>query len=398
MPKKSDLTSKEVEKLAKKQGTHRVSKNLYMQVTGDSITWLYRYMLHGKAYAEGLGSKYVISLSKAREISCEKEKLVKSGINPLLEKRKERAQGTKKTLTFKCVSEEYMAKKEVIWKNAVHKKQWKSTFETYVYCFIGKKDISEVNSTDIYNILDPIWQQKPETARRIKGRIDNVMSFAIAREYRSNPNPVNWKDNLKYSLGIQAKAKGHFPSLHWKKVSDFMKILQKYEGMGARALEFAILTGLRTEAVRSAQWCEVDFENRVWKVPHERMKKKTEDFDVPLSSTAIKLLVSIKNTFGEKTRFIFPGKDMSKQISNATMLQTLKRINYPENITPHGFRATVRTWGSEETTYSIEVLENVLAHKPKNKLDEAYQRGDLYRKRAKFMQDWSDYLEKDIEN
>ena len=394
------LTQLQVDKL-KAEGIYSDGAGLSLKVTKyGSKSWVYRYMLAGKAHWMGLGSYPDVSLADAREKAAELRKLTRQNIDPLAEKRKEvsivRA-AIAKFIDFDKAAEQYIDAQKSGWKNAKHAEQWTNTLKTYASPVIGNIDVSLIETAHIMRILekDNFWNEKTETAHRVRGRIESILDWATVRKYRTGENPARWKGHLDKLLPARTKVKKieHHAALPWQEIGAFMVELRNQQGIAARAVELAILTACRSGEVRGAAWDEFDLEAGVWIIPGERMKAKKEH-RIPLSSKAIELLRKQQAEFPGV--IVFPGmkvKDGKQtQLSDMSLTAVLRRMEQNE-ITVHGFRSTFRDWAAESTAYPGEMVEMALAHTIGNKVEAAYRRGDLFEKRRRLMQDWCDYCD-----
>lgn len=387
------------------------SPGLYLRVVGDSTTWVLFYVKGTRKNGEGITvarrvstalydrrSSYPgVSLEEARERAAEILKGLRQGVDPVAQRRADKA----RDVTFKQCAEAFIEAKRAGWKNAKHAAQWENTLKTYAYPIIGSLRVADVDDTLVLQVLkqicegesEPFWYTKTETASRLRGRIESVLDWAKASKYRDGDNPAAWHGNLEYKLPAKAqiaKVKNH-DSLPYAEVGSFMAELRKREGTGARALEFAILTVARFSEVAGATWSEISEDRTEWRIPGERMKKD-KDHQVPLSDDAVKLLRSLPRVEvkdGEPD-YLFPGSKRGKAMSNGTLTAVLDRMGH-EGLTQHGFRSTFREWAGEQTSHPREVIEHALAHKLKDKAEAAYQRGTLWPKRIRLMADWSRY-------
>jgi integrase len=363
-----------------------------------SASWVLRIYVAGKRRNLGLGPYPEVSLAEARsKAKCLKLK-VSAGIDPRIEKIAHRStirnsQATAKT--FKDCAETYIYLHNSDYKNAKHAKQWRSTIETYAYPVIGNLLVSEITLNDILEILRPIWITKTETAKRLQGRIEKVFNYAITSGYRSKDNPARWQGYLSVQLPAPGGIKQvvHHASLPYKMLGVFMQELQKRSGMAARALEFLILTGVRSGSVRRAKWDEIDFIAREWKIPSDHTKTRQGEHRVPLTDQMVTLLKSLKNTVG--VAYIFPSPSGS-MLSDMALTQVMRKMRasgaLPVDAVPHGFRSTFKVWAVEQTIYPSELSEIVLMHSVGNSVYEAYQRSDLFEKRRDIMSDWNKYV------
>jgi integrase len=370
---------------------------LSLQVTkGGAKTWVYRFMLHGRAREMGLGPLHIVTLAEAREKARECRKLRHEGIDPI-EARKARkaeqrfAQAT--AMTFQECAEAYIAAHEAGWKNPKHAKQWPSTLETYVYPVFGSLPVQSIDVGLVMKVLEPIWRTKPETASRIRGRIEAVLDWAKARGYRNGENPAQWRGHLDNLLPARSKVRKveHHPALPYAEMGDFIAGLREQEGVAARALEFLILTASRTGEVISARWDEVDLGAKMWTVPAARMKAGREH-RVPLSERAMAIVEEMKAARFDGNEYVFPGGRARRPLSNMAMLKLLERMGR-DDLTAHGFRSSFRDWAAEQTHFPTEVVEMALAHTVSDKVEAAYRRGDMVQKRRDLMEAWARYCE-----
>lgn len=393
------LTQLQVDKL-KSEGIHNDGAGLSLKVTANgSKSWVYRYMLAGKAHWMGLGSYPDVSLAEAREKAADYRKLTRQNIDPLAEKRKETSiirAAIAKYISFDKASEQYIESHKAGWKNAKHIDQWTNTLATYASPVIGNVDVSLIDTGHIMRILekDNFWNEKTETAHRVRGRIESVLDWAAARKYRTGENPARWKGHLDKLLPARNKVKAteHHPALPWLEMGAFMLKLREQNGTAARGVELAILTAARSGEVRGAEWAEFDLDNAIWTVPPERMKAKKEH-RVPLSTQAIKLLKAQKELF--PSGLVFPGMKAGKALSDMSLTAVLRRMER-NDITVHGFRSSFRDWAAESTAYPNEMAEMALAHTIGDKVEAAYRRGDLFEKRRRMMNDWSNFCDTTI--
>lgn len=393
MPKKAkELTALAVKKNIK-PGLHAVGgvAGLLLQVSNtEARSWILRIVVGSKRRDIGLGGYPDVTLSQARDKARELREKIKEGIDPVEERRaaKERLKlAQAKSITFDAATEKVLAIREVEYKNAKHIAQWRSTLQTYASPTIGKLPVSDIEKGHILQILQPIWNEKTETASRVRGRIENVLSWATASDYRTGENPARWKGHLDQLLSKPNKTKKvkHHKAIPWQDIGVFMCDLKKREGMAAKALEFLILTATRSGEVRGATWDEIDLNTRIWTVPADRMKAGKEH-QVPLSDEAIKLLEALPRMDNDEHLFPAP---RGGALSDMSISAVTKRMKV--EAVPHGFRSTFRDWCSEDTNFPHNVAEMALAHTIGNKVEAAYRRGDLLAKRTRLMQTWAKY-------
>lgn len=382
-------------------GIYGDGAGLSMKVTrGGSKSWIFRYMLEGKAHWMGLGSYPDVSLAEARDKAAELRKMTRQGIDPLAQKQREASvirAAIAKAITFDDASEQYIIAHAPSWKNAKHVDQWRNTLKTYASPVIGNIDVAAIDTGHIMRILekDQFWTSKTETASRVRGRIESVLDWATVRKYRAGENPARWKGHLDKLLPARTKVKKteHHAALPWAEIGQFMKSLRSQAGTAARAVELAILTAARSGEVRGATWDEIDLDAGIWIVPAERMKAKREH-RIPLSAQAVTLLRLQKEAY--PMSLVFPGakvKDGKQSpLSDMSLTAVLRRMER-NDITVHGFRSCFRDWAAESTAYPNEMVEMALAHTISNKVEAAYRRGDMFDKRRRMMADWAAFCD-----
>jgi len=384
------LSAQEVSAFTK-QGYYADGGGLYFQISRfDTRSWVFRYTRVGKAREMGLGAYPDVSLKDAREAALQARKQLQAHIDPIDHKRAAKSvmvAARESALTFEECAKAFIKSKEPEWKNAKHCDQWRNTLEGYAYPIIGKVLVNDVAQPHVLRILEPLWTSKTETAKRLRGRIENVLDYASARGFRTGDNPARWKGHLDKILaapGKVAKVANH-AALPYKEIGVFMADLRKQVSMGARALEFAILTAARSGEVRGATWSEFDLDEATWTIPSERMKAGKEH-RVPLSPAALDLLRALPRIDG--CAVVFPNTK-GAVLSDMTLTAVLRRMGVA--VTAHGFRSTFRDWAGETTAYPREVIEHALAHQLKDKAEAAYARGTLFDKRSRLMDDWAKY-------
>jgi integrase len=372
---------------------------LYLRVSATGAkSWVFRFQLDGKRRDMGLGPYPDISLAEARGKATDHRKQRHEGIDPLnAKKAKRQAQRVSETKsrTFRQCAVEFIEKNRAGWSNVKHRQQWENTLETYVYPTLGELPVSAVDAGLVVQVLDPIWTKKPETASRVRGRIEAVLDGATVRGFREGPNPAQWKGNLAHVLPAPAKVRkvAHHAALPFDKMPAFLADLRGRSGMSARALEFTALTAARTGEVLGARWGEVDLTAKVWTVPATRMKAGREH-RVPLSDAALAVLGNVqplallRDGEPDPEAPMFPGPRRALSLSNMSMEMTLRRMAR-NDITVHGFRSSFSDWAAEQTNYPREVVEMALAHAIGNKVEAAYRRGDLFEKRRQLMETWA---------
>lgn len=401
MPRKLHKALTPLEVRNAKPGRHTDGGGLNLLVKENGArSWVYRFMLKGKARDMGLGAASgpeAISLSAARDKADALRMKVKAGVDPLAERHREAAEALSAAqaariagITFKAVAEDYITANEESWRNAKHRQQWANTLATYVYPIIGELPVADIDTAHVLQILEPIWKAKAETASRVRGRMETILDAAKARGYRDGENPARWRGHIAQILPARARlTRGHHRALAYEKVPEFVAKLREREATAALALEFSILTAARTGEVIGATWKEVDLDRAHWTIPAKRMKAGREH-RIPLSPRAVAILKEVQplNTKGEDVAPLFPTASGGK-LSSMAMSMLLRRMKV--DVTVHGFRSGFRDWSAECTGYAHEVCEMALAHVIGNKAEAAYRRGDLFEKRRRLMADWATY-------
>lgn len=394
MGKKAIELSNLAVKAISKRGIHFVGGVPGLALTvhkGGSRSWVMRYQVNGKRRDLGLGSFDNVTLAQAREAARTARAKLGVGVDPIEDKKIIRSKliaSQATVLTFAEASVKYIEAQEASWRNAKHAQQWRNSLESYAYPFIGRMCVSDIELAQILRVLEPIWLTKTETASRLRGRIESIMDWATVRGLRVGPNPARWKGHLDVLLAQPSKiAKtSHFRALPYSDMPTFMKALRLQEGIGAKALEFAILTAARSGEVRGAKWEEFDLHAGIWTVPANRMKAGREH-RVPLSDAALALINHQK--LHSINEYVFPSP-RSTILSDMSLSAVLRRMKIPA--VPHGFRSTFRDWCAETTDFPRDVAEMALAHAIGSKVEAAYRRGDLFEKRKQLMQEWTNFI------
>ncbi len=377
-----------------RKGMYHDGGGLYLQVrAAGAKSWIYRFMLDGRPREMGLGPVTAISLAEARKRAAECRRLRHDGADPIEARRAHRDQRkleAAKAMTFDTCAAAYIEAHKASWRNGKHREQWRNTLNSYASPVFGSLPVQAVDLALVMKALEPIWKTKPETASRLRGRIEAVLDWATVRGYRKGDNPARWRGHLDKLLPARAKIQKvvHHPALPYSEIADFMVSLRSQEGIAARALEFLILTAARTGEIIGAQWDEVDLKAKIWVVPGARMKAGREH-RVPLSGPALAIIKKMNEI--RESDFVFPGGKKGKPLSNMAMLAVLKRMGR-DDLTAPGFRSTFRDWAAERTNFPHEVVEMALAHTIENKVEAAYRRGDLFQKRRQLMEAWARFI------
>ncbi|MDR3461707.1 MAG: integrase arm-type DNA-binding domain-containing protein [Beijerinckiaceae bacterium] len=373
------LSARSVETI-KKPGRHADGGNLYLSVTASGArSWVFFYVFKGKQREMGLGPAWDVSLAKARDLAAQHRQSLRDGIDPLRTK-----QTSVIKPTFGAFADQLVETMEAAWRNEKHRAQWRMTLTTYA-APLRELPIDRVTTEDVLGVLKPIWSTKPETASRLRGRIETVLNAAKAKGLRAGDNPAAWTGHLKNLLPARTRlSRGHHAALAIDAVPPFVAKLRATDGVSARALEFTILTAVRTGEALGAKWHEIDFGRALWTIPAGRMKAAVEH-RVPLCNRAIEILAAMRKI--RSSDYIFAGAKPGSSLSNMALAMTLRRLG--TDVTTHGFRSTFRDWASERTTFPPDVCEMALAHTIANKVEAAYRRGDLFEKRRELMEAWS---------
>jgi integrase len=397
--------AREIEKLSpagvrkfKKEGLYGDGAGLHVgpdagEKSGKS--WIFRFMLSGRAREMGLGALHTVGLAEARDRARACRLKLLDGVDPLAARdaeRNARRLEDAKAITFKDAAEQYISGHRASWKNDKHAEQWATTLETYAYPTIGKLAVGAIDTGLVLKVLEPIWTEKAETANRLRGRIATILDWAKVRGYREGENPARWKGHLDQTLPARSKVAKveHHAALPYAEMSAFMTALRAQDGIAARALEFAILTWARSGEVINARWPEIDFAEKVWTVPGGRMKSGREH-RVPLAPRAIEILREMKKLSDTPNGLVFHGRKAGEPLSDNSMWLLVTRRMGRSDLTPHGFRSTSRDWAAERTSYPSEVAEMALAHAVGDKVEAAYRRGDLFQKRRQLAETWAKF-------
>lgn len=397
MPKVAKpLTAIEVKRLTE-PGYHAVGTvpglMLRIQTEGSGGGWVLNTTIKGKRVElGGLGSYPEVSLAQAIEKARQIKDEIRKGVDPREQRRA--AQRAEKQ-AFRAVATDYIEAHRAGWRNAKHAQQWTNTLETYAYPVIGAKHVQDVGIADVLAVLRPIWVEKNETATRVRNRIELVLSYAMALGYReSGLNPASWRGNMDQVLPRPSKVSRveHHPAVPYAEAGAFLGRLRASSGMGARCLEFVLMTACRSGEARLAQWSEFDLVAGVWSIPSERMKAG-RPHRVPLSEAVLELLHELPRLVdkdGKPLPLVFSGMKGGQPLSDMTLTAVMRRMGL--DAVPHGLRSTFRDWAAETTGYPGEVVEMALAHAVGSATEAAYRRGDLFEKRRELMDSWARYV------
>jgi integrase len=379
------LSDLKVKKL-KKPGRHADGNNLYLSISKPPAfgrRWVFLYRWHGKPTEIGFGSARVVTLAEARELAMEGRRLLAKGVNP---KDGLRAKGG---ATFGDCSDKLIEAMRPSWRSEKHASQWTMTMGKYAVS-IRPHPVMNITTDDVLRVLSPIWKNKPETANRLRGRIEMVLDAAKAQGLRFGDNPARWRGHLEHLLPAHDKReRGHHAAMDYAEVASFITELRAQNTTSALALEFTILTAARSGEVLGARWDEFDLDQGVWTVPAKRMKGKREH-RVPLSERAQAIVRTMREL--RSCEYVFAGQTGQKPIAVTGLSSLLSRMKV-EGATVHGFRSTFRDWAGEVSSFPHDVCEAALAHTIGNKTERAYRRGDLFEKRRLLMSAWAAFCD-----
>lgn len=374
-------------------GKHEDGGGLRLVVSSTGAKkWVLRYTAGDKRREMGLGSYPEVSLADAREAADQFRKMAKSGLDPIRERQIEILPPP----TFTTCAARYIRAHRHGWRNPKHGRQWVATLKTYARPEIGTKQVDTITTEDVLRILSPIWSKKTETAKRLQGRIENILDYAAAHKYRDPSNPARWRGHLDKLLPKPTKVKkvSHHPAMPYEQVAAFMRELDENKSISSLALQLLILTATRSSEVLLARRSEFEINAGIWVIPAERMKAQREH-RVPLSAQALAIVKAIPEEKGNP--YLFPGARRGRPLSNMALLQLMRGMGYGVKGTrapyvPHGFRSSFRDWTGEVSNFPRDVAEMALAHAIESKVEAAYRRGDLFEKRRKMMQEWANYI------
>lgn len=382
---KHRLTALKVEK-AKQHGYLSDGHGLYLKIRkSGSKTWAYIWTKNSKRTEISLGSAagaQQLSLAKAREEAEKIRQQIGDGLDPKAERNKE---GPK---TFLEVAEEFYSELLPTWKSKKTPQEWRrSLFHDSKE--LHAKPICEITDADCRKVVMPVWKRTPVTAKRVRNRLERVFSYAEAHGMREGRNPARWAGHFReLMVGSEKLKPKHLPSMPYKEVPNFILRLQDRGGLSALALEFTILTGARSGETLGAVWSEIDFEQKLWVLPPERMLKNGLEHSVPLTPRVLEILVQMHEV--RVSEYVFQGYKPNRPLSNMAMTMLMRRMGEDKYV-PHGFRTSFRTWCGDETDTPREVAEAALSHRVGNAVELAYSRGDALEKRRRLMPLWADY-------
>jgi integrase len=371
-----------------KTGRYAVGDGVYLQISKwNTRAWVFRYESLGRPHYMGLGPCHLISLAQARAKGRDAQRMLLDGIDPLeakREKRNEAALRLVRNQTFEQCALAYIAAHEAGWSPA-STMQWRQSLSAYTFPIIGKLPISAIDLPLVLRVLEPIWRDVPETASRVRSRLEAILGWATVRGLRQGDNPARWNNHLKHLLPSRRKFDPveRFKALPYKDIGALMGRLRTEDGIAARALEFLILTAARRGEALGARWPEIL--DNTWTIPAERTKARRVH-RIPLSRRALELLLSLPRE-GE---YVFMGARAGQPLGHVSLHRLLVKLSCKATV--HGFRSTFRDWAAEQTNYPNHVVEQALAHSIGNAVEAAYRRGDLFEKRRQLMESWAAFL------
>jgi len=376
-----------------KSGRHGDGAGLYQSISkaGDTLRrrWVYLFTRGGKLREMGLGGFPEVSLAAARIERDKWAAVLRSGGDPIGLRKAERA-ASRGVPTFGQLADEVIEGKGAEWRNEKHRQQWVMTLNEYA-APIRNRPVNEIETDDVLAVLRPLWLTRPETASRLRGRIEHVLDAARAKGFRHGPNPALWRGHLDKLLPKRPKVyRGHHAAMPYEKVTKFIKQIRKHDTVGALAIEFTVLTAARTGEVLGATWDEFDLKSAVWTISARRMKSGRVH-RVPLSARALAIIKRLEKV--RSAEFVFPGRKADRPLSNMSMEMILRRMKI-EDATMHGFRSSFRDWVGNETHFPREVAEAALAHVVGDAAEQAYRRGDALEKRRTLMEAWAKYCQR----
>jgi integrase len=365
-------------------------------------SWVFRFKspVTGKERYMGLGPASDVSLAQAREAAEEARRLTRKGIDPIAHRNDQRASAkaeAARSVTFRQYAEGYVTRMEAGWKNPKHRQQWTNSLKTYAFPLIGQTAVADIDTTEVMKVLTPIWNNKPETASRVRGRIEMILTAAKAEGLRTGDNPAAWRERIKPLLPSKRKVRKvrHHPALPYRLLPTFMASLRTDQSDSALLLQFIILTAARYNEGAFAYSDEIDREQTLWAIPGVRMKGDRADRPhvVPLTEDALKVLDAARERYGSKG-LIFPGMRRGRPISDVTLAKAIARHTDVE-ATTHGFRSTFRDWAGDMTNFPRELCEQALAHVIEDETEAAYRRSDALAKRRILMDEWAAFCMSD---
>ena len=369
-------------------GLHSDGGGLYLSVTpAGARSWRFVWKSAGRRREMGLGSAAGVGLADARKLAADCRAIIAAGGDPIATRDAERRAAS--PVMFQEVMEDYLSNKVAVLRNDKHKAQWRSTLMSYAAKLL-KMPVASIETADVLACLKPIWKSKPETADRVRGRIESILNAAKAQGLRTGENPAAWRGHLANILPGRSKLSvQHFPARDWRTMPDLFSQLRDIDTMASAGLRFIILTACRSGEGRGALWSEIDLEGRIWTIPPERTKT-AKAHRVPLSDAAMKVLEAVKPLAAGPDGVVFPSPRAGGVLTDVGLTKCLRALDPVATV--HGFRSSFRDWAGEATAFPREVAEQALAHVVGSAVEQAYRRGDALEKRRALMDDWGGYL------
>jgi integrase len=379
-----------------KPGMYADGGGLYLRISkgrnsGKRWVLIYRRPKDGKRCEMGLGGVAAVTLARARAKAAEARVHISDGRDPRTVK-----DSAIQMPTFGEMADRHIAAMEPNWRNPKHRAQWKMTLEVYAKP-LRAKPVDQITTADVLEVLQPIWQKIPETASRVRGRIENVLDAAKVLGFRSGENPAAWRGHLKLILPARRTlTRGHHRAMPIDDLPEFMLRLSQREAVAARCLEFAILTAARSGEALGARWKEIDVKNKVWTVPATRMLKSDREHRVPLIERTLAILQELESVRDDASNpFVFPGQRRDKPLSDMALEMLLRRMKVTDTV--HGFRSTFRDWAGNRTSFPRELAEHALSHQIGDKVEQAYRRDDALERRRPLMDAWCAFCKQQYE-
>lgn len=362
----------------KEPGLHADGAGLYLRIDQTlNRRWVWIYFWQDRRREMGLGSAQTVELKEARRLADAARKVLAEGLDPIAARKVEKVGET----TFGGLAERVIADLAPGWRNPKAEAQWTASLKTHA-ADLWNRPVAAIETRHVLAALSPIWQSLPETASRVRSRIERVLDVARVEGLRTGENPARWRGNLQILMARQARTRGHHTALSYEALPAFMARLRERQATAARALEFAILTAARTTEVRAAAKTEI--QGTVWVIPAERMKAQKEH-RVPLVGRALEIVAEMAE-LNAGSPYLFPGEQHIEPLSSMAMLMLLRRMEV--DVTVHGFRSAFRDWAGDCTDFPQELAEQALAHTVGSKVEQAYRRRDALEKRRRLMEAW----------
>ena len=376
-----------------KPGMHSDGGGLWLRVHPGGRAWLFRYTSPktGRERRMGLGPAQDVPLAEARDAAGDARKQLRAGLDPLDERDRTATDRKQALITFQKATEACIHAKAAGWRNPKHTEQWHATMKAHVYPKLGARPIASIGKADVLEVLTPLWERRPKTASKVRGRMEIVLDYSRQHDWRTGENPAAWKGNLEHVFASANKIAPvkHFAALPWQRIGEVMGKLAEADGICPLTVRFIALTAVRSMEARGAKWSEINLTDKVWIIPPERMKAGREH-RVPLSAAALTVLEQAKPLaeLEGNGAYVFPGGRRNMPLTDKGISKALHTAAGTTGVTVHGLRSTFRDWVAEATTHQPDVAEAALAHALGDAVRVSYQRGDLFEKRRGLMEEW----------